>query len=133
EKQRRRQFNKLLSGKCILVEHTFGMLKGCFPALKVLSTPNNIDDVYRIVKSLMALHNICIDLGDHPEDIYGYDPSDDPDVANGNADIDVDLSQYGGVTGDEPADIPVLKTEAALQTAGYEMRLHLLNALCPVE
>ncbi|EKM50525.1 uncharacterized protein PHACADRAFT_56726, partial [Phanerochaete carnosa HHB-10118-sp] len=69
EKQWRRRFNKLLSGKCILVEHTFGMLKGRFPALKVLSTPNNIDDVYRIVKSLMALHNICIDLGDHPEDI----------------------------------------------------------------
>ena len=131
EKRRRRRFNKLISNKRIFVEHAFGMLKGRFPALKELGTPDDIEDAYRTVESLMTLHNLCIDLGDHPEDICDFDPHDD--TSDDVAEVDVDVPHYGGATVGEPANIPPAETDAALRAAGYQMRFELLDRLCAPE
>ena len=35
-----------------------------------------IDRVYRVVEALMILHNILMELGDTPDVIEDYDPTD---------------------------------------------------------
>lgn len=71
-----KQFNYLLSSIRVRVEQAFGMLKGRFPSLKFFGTPNDMEDAYRAVQALMAVHNFCIDNDDHPEDIPWFDPKD---------------------------------------------------------
>ena len=131
EKWRRQHFNKLISNKRIFVKHAFGMLKRCFPVLKELGTSDNIENAYRIVKSLMTLHNLCIDLSNHPEDICDFDPHES--TSDDFAEVDVDISHYGRATVGKPANIPPAETDAVLWAAGYQMWFELLNRLCAPE
>jgi hypothetical protein len=105
------------------------MLKGRFPALKCLSPAENMKETYRDVASLMIIHNICIDLGDHPEDILEYAPTD-PSVEEPQ--VEVELANYGGnVEDDVEIDVPAGETDTALKNLGYALREQLLNELFP--
>ncbi|KAF8578402.1 hypothetical protein K439DRAFT_1300408, partial [Ramaria rubella] len=79
-------FNKCLSHIRIWVEHAFGLLKGRFPALKAMGSANNIQEVYKAVEALMVVHNLCIDMDNHPEDILDFNP-DDPQGSREDEDV----------------------------------------------
>lgn len=78
DRSRMRQFNKRLSSVRIISEHAYGRLKGRFPGLKALGTHHDINDCYKAIGALLVLHNMCLDLGDRPEDIFDFDPRDTP-------------------------------------------------------
>ena len=42
-----------------------------------MGTHHDIQETYKVIKALMVVHNVCIDHGDRPEDIHGFEPSDD--------------------------------------------------------
>jgi hypothetical protein len=133
EKARRRKFNKRLSSQRIIVEHTFGMLKGRFPSLKDLPPEQDIRDTYRVVEALFTLHNMCIDLGDTPESIPLFDSSDpDADENFGDDVADVDVSGYGGVVGDDEPEVPLWESDEWLREAGRRRRIMILNDLFPL-
>lgn len=132
EKLRRRKFNKRLSSIRIYVEHAFGMLKGRFPALKDLPPEQDIQDTYRLMEALLALHNICIDFEDLPERIPFYDPADhDNGTAEDDEGLDISLSSYGGVS---EGDVlcPAWETDEWLKEAGHRRRLQILDDLFPL-
>jgi len=108
------------------------MLKGRFPSLKDLSPERDIRDTYRVVEALVALHNLCIDLGDHPERIPffdGEDPTrdDEDDPVN-----DIDATGYGGIMEGDGAELPACETDEWLREAGRRRRLAILNDLFPL-
>lgn len=120
EKARLRAFNRNLSNKRIYVEHAFGMLKGRFPALKAFPTPDDAQNIYRVIEALMVLHNICIDLHDEPGQIDGYDAGD---IGEGMwEEVDEELE----------ADVPDGETNAILREAGLMFRQDMLNRLYPL-
>lgn len=132
EKARRRKFNKRLSSQRIIVEHTFGILKGRFPSLKDLPPEQDIRDTYRVVEALLTLHNMCIDLGDAPDLIPLFDNSD-PDRDDSEDDMaDVDVSGYGGVVEDDELELPRWESDEWLREAGRRRRLAILNDLFPL-
>jgi hypothetical protein len=104
------------------------MLKGRFPALKALSPAENIQETYRDVAALIIIHNICLDLGDHPENILDYIPADasaeEPQTQGA-------LAMHGGNVGDEEVNVPEGETDATLKKAGYALREQLLDELFP--
>jgi len=54
--------------------------------------------LYNSVEALLVVHNLCISLDDHPEDIWDYDPSDDTMVEEEEEeDGDSGLHNYGNV------------------------------------
>ena len=127
EKQRHRHFNIRLSSFRTHVEHAFGMLKGHFPALKGLSPAKNMKDTYRDVAAMMVIHNICVDLADHPE--KEYSPTD-PSVEEPQA--EVELAEHGGNIGDDvEINVPAGETDTALKNLGYALRERLLDELYP--
>jgi hypothetical protein len=122
-----------LSSQRIIVEHTFGLLKGRFPCLRDLPPEQDIRDTYRVVEALFALHNMCIDLGDVPELIPLFDSSD-PDHDDTEDDrADVDISGYGGVVGDDEPELPAWESDEWLREAGRHRRLAILNDLFPLD
>lgn len=56
--EQKRQYNKVLSGAQVVVEHTFGMLKSRFRRLFLIET-KSVENVIRIVSAACVLHNIC--------------------------------------------------------------------------
>jgi hypothetical protein len=111
EQYRHQKFNICLSSICISVEHTFGLLKGRFPALKDLPPENNIQNTYRLVHALMVMHNLCIDLEDHPEDIPDFVFDNNPVFPDDDPDEDPDLSNHGAPVINDPIDIPVWESD----------------------
>ncbi|KAK2466621.1 hypothetical protein APHAL10511_000879 [Amanita phalloides] len=108
------------------VENAFGMLKGRFPALKALSPAENIQETYRDVAALLVIHNICIDLGDHPESVLNYAPAVEEPQDEG------EFAGYGGNIGDDvEVNVPDGETDAALKRAGFALREQLLDELYP--
>jgi len=75
ERKRRVKWNQQHSRVRITVEHTFGALKGRFPALKLV-TGRDMKRIYLSIEALIILHNILVDLQDSPKDICDYDESD---------------------------------------------------------
>jgi DDE superfamily endonuclease len=69
-------FNKMHASVQIVVEHSFGELKGRFPALKWLAG-NDVTWSYHSVEALMILANIFQMLQDSPWEIPDFDGSDD--------------------------------------------------------
>ena len=126
-------FNKRLSYVHIWVEHAFGMLKGHFPGLKELEGTQDMNALYNAVEALMVVHNLCISLNDHPEDIWDYDPSDDTTVeVEEDEDGDSGIQNYGNVIL-QRVQLPGRETEAWLKAHGIAKRLDLLTKLCPIE
>lgn len=117
-----REFNKKLSSGRITVEHAFGNLKKRFPSLKALGTHVDPDDTYRTVHALMVLHNICIDHGDAPELVPGFDGEEH----GFNAEPDA-LGQLVP----ESERVPQNEGDTELRTQGLAKRDRLFNALIP--
>ena len=136
EQCQRRAFNKRLSHVRIWVEHAFGMLKGRFPGLKELGGTQDMNGLYNAVEALMVVHNLCIGLNDHPEDIWDYDPTDNTmelgERDGEQEDGDSGIQKYG-----QPilqrVQLPGRETDAWLKAHGITKRLELLNRLCPIE
>ncbi|KAL5511017.1 hypothetical protein ACEPAG_3736 [Sanghuangporus baumii] len=76
ESHRRRDFNFQLSHLRICIEHSFGMLKGRFPALRCMPG-TDLNVIFTVIEALMVVHNILIDLGDDPTLIEDYDGVDE--------------------------------------------------------
>ena len=93
----------------------------------------DVQEMYRVVESLMVVHNLCIDLDDHPMDWTETIGNDEAVGEDGGPGIYADVASYGGVTGDEAVEIPIHETAAALRAAGYAMRQELLDRLCPID
>lgn len=131
ERKRMREFNQRLSSVRIASEHTFGRLKGRFPSLKDMGSHENLEDLYDVIEALMILHNICIDWGDRPEDIWSFDPRDPPrDGEEMPEEQDGDLvSIYENVAGG--AGVPLYETEAWLKEEGYRKRWAIFTELFP--
>lgn len=132
ERQRRRKFNRRLSSQRITVEHSLGLLKGRFPSLKDMPPEQDIGDTYRAVEALVALHNLCIDLGDHPQLIPFFENSN-TEVDNGDID-DVDLCGYGEADDIQAAGtaLPAWETDEWPMEAGRQRRNVILDDLFPV-
>jgi hypothetical protein len=137
EKAQHRAFNKALSSMGIKFEHAFGLVKGQFQSLKELGVPNNLDDMYYAVVAMMVLHNLCLNLGDHPESIKDFDPQDDPSIP-GQLQHDEDEDDIGdeGYNGLNVAANHIIsdptETDDILKTCGIRMRMELLEAMFPL-
>ncbi|PCH35716.1 hypothetical protein WOLCODRAFT_80517 [Wolfiporia cocos MD-104 SS10] len=53
--------NQHLSSMWIMVEHAFEWLEGWFSALKELGMHCNLNDVYKMIKALVVIHNMGVD------------------------------------------------------------------------
>lgn len=126
-----RDFNKLLSSIRIASEHTFGRLKGRFPSLKDMGPHDDLDDLYNVIEALMILHNVCIDWGDQPEDIWSFDPKDPPrDGEEMPEEVDCDMvSIYENIV--EGPQVPRYETDTWLKEQGYRKRWAIFNELFP--
>ncbi|EPQ53226.1 hypothetical protein GLOTRDRAFT_45952 [Gloeophyllum trabeum ATCC 11539] len=131
ERHRRKQFNRRISSIRIRVEHSYGMLKGRFPSLKELGAHHDIQEIYRAIQAMMVVHNLCIDLGDAPEDIPAFDLVDE-DATPDDQDLDIELPDYGGVEGMEEIQVPEWELDdEVLKQAGHQMREEIMNELFP--
>lgn len=66
----RKRWNRGYSSMRIVVEHAFGRLKARFPFLQGMRGWD-IDNMYRVVESLLVVHNILLTLDDRADDIEG--------------------------------------------------------------
>ena len=114
------------------MEHAFGLLKGRFPSLKEMGVAQDFQEIYKVVEALMVVHNICIDLDDHPEQISDFDPTD-PQGEDEEEDADTNVLTIYGAAVCERVPVPGRETDAWLKTQGHHKRLHILNELCPLE
>lgn len=80
---------------------------------------------YRVIESLMIVHNLCIEYDDHPQDWLGGDEEEEDLVV---AEED-DRGLQGELVEDIDIDIPANETDASLREAGHQMRFNLLNRL----
>ncbi|EPS93145.1 hypothetical protein FOMPIDRAFT_1092583, partial [Fomitopsis schrenkii] len=78
EAAHRKKFNKRLSQLRIAVEHTFGRLKGRFPALRAMSG-RRLSGIYCAIEALMVVHNILERRRDNPWRLPDYRGNEDPD------------------------------------------------------
>jgi hypothetical protein len=90
-------------------------------------------DIYKAIEALIVLHNICIDWGDKPEDIWDFDPQDG---FCGEDDSEDEELEIGGevIVGNAPgnADVPAHETDRWLRTQGRRKRQIILDELFPV-
>jgi hypothetical protein len=75
----RKRWNVKLSSTREAVEHVFGRLKGRFPILKSIPG-SDMQSIYKMVESLLVLHNILHEFGDDPAGIPDYNPHEDVEL-----------------------------------------------------
>ncbi|KAJ3803873.1 hypothetical protein EV368DRAFT_73399 [Lentinula lateritia] len=109
----------------IRVEHAFGKLKGRFPSLKEMGHHADVQEMYKVIKVLLILHNICIDFGDAPESIFDFDPKDDFPLQ------DLTTVNLGYIAVDGDAAIPPYETDQWIREAGHRKRKLIFNNLFP--
>src|SRR5882724_5619380 len=120
---------------CHISAYGLSRPKACskVPGLKELGGTHDMSALYNAVEALMVVHNLCISLDDHPEDIWDYDPSDDTMVEEEEEeDGDSGIQNYGNVIL-QRVQLPGRETEAWLKAHGIAKRLELLTKLCPIE
>jgi DDE superfamily endonuclease len=66
-----KKWNKKHSHAHIGLEHYFGRLKGCFPALKLIPS-RDMTKIYLSVEALIIVHNILAEFHDSLHDIDGF-------------------------------------------------------------
>jgi hypothetical protein len=81
--------------------------------------------MYKAIEGLLILHNMCIDFGDKPEDIWDYSAMDADDFDNDNISEDVDL--------DDKEGIPARETNAWLLNQGHQKQMIIFNELVPID
>ena len=91
---------------------------------------SKIQDMYKAIEVMMIIHNICIEWGDKPEDLWDIDGadgwSDNSEVEEDDGDNEVE----NGIIGGEP-HILLHETENWLLEQGRQKQLILLNELIP--
>ena len=115
ERARRHAFNKNLSSIRVYIEHTIGLLKGRFLSLKEMGPHADEHEMYKAINALFVVHNLCIDLGDIPEDFIAEGLAED------QPDDDVDLPDYGGelvILPEDNGHIPAYETDDWHKEAG---------------
>jgi hypothetical protein len=122
EEERMRTLNLRLSSVRIVIEHTFGLLKGRFPSLRGMGPHNNIQDIYRTIEALMILHKIEIDVRDRPDVSWRIDESPDDHAEIGNPEREI---QVADVVGD--AQVPAYETDGYLREQGKIKGWHYLT------
>jgi hypothetical protein len=86
------------------------------------------------MQALFTLHNLCINLGDHPEQIPLFDPHDlDRDDSEEGASLDVDDLDFDGVIPDGQVELPAHETDEWLWEAGHCHHLLIMNDLFPLD
>lgn len=105
------------------------MLKGHFPALRLLGGISNIDDIYRVIHALMVLHNMCIMHHDRPEDIPDFQLFDSAAVPLTPDDVE-QVEEYG-MPVQNRIELPAHETDEWLREAGLQKREDLFNELIP--
>ncbi|VDC05609.1 unnamed protein product [Peniophora sp. CBMAI 1063] len=124
--RRMRRFNYLLSSARVRVEQAFGLLKARFPGLKLFGTPTDIEDAYRVIEALIAVHNFCIDIGDRPEDIPMFDMSDDLADAGVHENRQTYLDDNGAYDGEDDSE-----EDEQLRRLGLQFREAALDHVVP--
>jgi hypothetical protein len=106
------------------------LLKGRFLSLKDFGRHNDVQDIYQVIQALMVVHNLCIDMGDHPYEFIAEGLADE--VVDGH---DVDASGYGGVTIDEVEEnrVPAYETDDWHKVEGNRKWKRFLDNIFPVE
>ncbi|KIL57042.1 hypothetical protein M378DRAFT_88397, partial [Amanita muscaria Koide BX008] len=127
--ERMRAFNRRLSGIRIEVEHAFGMLKGRFRSLKEMGPHADVQEMYKAIEALLILHNMCIEYGDKPEDIWGFDPTDPFDSEAGFVEPEQDADALIIENGQ---GIPAQETDAWLKRQGRAKRMIIFDDLFPI-
>ena len=90
--------------------------------------------IYKTVEALMVVHNLCIDLDDHPEDILDYDPSDNTaGITDEDSEAELEPIPQYGTAFMQCIQVPGRETNTWLREQGLAKRNHLLNCLCPYE
>lgn len=126
ELRRRYAFNRKLSSIRIYIEHTFGLFKSRFQSLRKFGRHEDIQQAYRVIQALMVVHNLCIDLEDHPMEM------DDVGHIEEEEGGWEDQLGYGGSGLDEAVQLPEGETEDALREEGWNKREEILNKLFPL-
>ncbi|QRW13271.1 DDE superfamily endonuclease [Ceratobasidium sp. AG-Ba] len=83
EKRKMKKWNKAFASQRIVVEHTFGRLKKRFGYLRGIPG-RHMGTIYRVIESLVILHNILLDFGDLAEDLG---PAEAAQVMHGHAEF----------------------------------------------
>jgi hypothetical protein len=130
EKRHRIKYNKYHSSARIIVEHTFGLLKGRFPSLKLLPG-RDIPRMYKVIRALMVLHNIFLMIGDNAREIPGFD-EDDADANTIRAELEADADIDGRPDPLQLFGQQVLQaheTADSLRRHGRRLRRDILNTI----
>ncbi|KAG2343769.1 hypothetical protein BDR05DRAFT_883478, partial [Suillus weaverae] len=78
--------------------------------------------------------NLCINLGDCPEQIPFFDPSDpDQNDSEEGAPHDADVQHFDGAIPDGQIELPAYETDEWLQEAGCHGCLLIMNDLFPLD
>jgi hypothetical protein len=128
-RQRKRTFNRIISGTRVLVECSFGRFKARFPALLAMGTPADIKDLYRTLEALMALHNLCIDYHDTIDGLPDEYTQRLLDVRGGEEDDDYLREQFGH---EEAWDDGDATEQEELLVAGRVFQEECLDILVPL-
>src|SRR5712691_5999379 len=126
ERRQRTQFNQTHARARIVIEHVFGLLKGRFPALKLLPG-RDIPCMYRVIQALRVLHNILLMIGDNAEEI--------PDFNGGDADAEGAQVELDNHIYDAPDPVRLFgqqvlqaqETVDLLRREGRRLRRDILN------
>ncbi|KZT60620.1 hypothetical protein CALCODRAFT_429004 [Calocera cornea HHB12733] len=127
EEARRKAFNRHLAGQRIIIEHAFGDLKGRFRSLCDLGTMDNMEELYKVIEAMLVLHNICIILGDRPEEIEDFEQVMD---AGHDEESELQSARWEqGLDGESMTSSQLHETDLYLRTKGRHVQLRVLNKL----
>ena len=89
---------------------------------------NNMGDMYKAIEALIVIHNICIDWGDSPEDIWDFNMEDD---LCHSAEDDEELEMGGEIIGGN-AEVPAHETDEWLRMQGRRKQQIIMDELFPI-
>lgn len=115
EVAKRRNYNKILSGTRIVIEHAFGMLKGRFRRLTYVEA-KSVEKVSKLCMGACVLHNLSLERGDVWE-------ADGPEIAE-----EAEGARVPGVLAANLARQPLLPA-AAEAAAASQKRQQLVERL----
>jgi hypothetical protein len=88
--------------------------------------------MYKVIEALLILHNMCIELKDKPEDIWGFFDTDDDDDDDDD-DKEVEDPDHDNVANEMLEVIPDRETDGWLKKQGRRKRMIILNDLFPLD
>ena len=83
-----------------------------------------MDDTYNAIHAMFVLHNICIDIGDTPEDLLLEE--------DGDRDVGIEIGDFNDEMLEEEENGLQWDNNEELKQAGYAKRLQLLDDIYPL-